>query len=185
MSQAKKRIVLKKLKSLDTLWHPKSRLVFKSIDDKRVVGIYVDGKLEKLNDECLRLCTEWNFNYDKSLVDEISDDDEVSETEEVSDSAEISETEEVSEKESDPDDVSDTENVSEKENKESKEVKPVLVSADDFFNRINNLGNEYKSLLSNNKLLQEVIKRLENENKSLKDKNISLNNKLESIKKMF
>ena len=32
------KIILKKLKSHDTIWHPESRLVFKSKKDKVVIG---------------------------------------------------------------------------------------------------------------------------------------------------
>ena len=45
MSSAKNKIVLKKLKELNTIWHPESTLVFKSSTEKIVIGRYENEKL--------------------------------------------------------------------------------------------------------------------------------------------
>ena len=76
MSSTKNKIVLKKLKELDTIWHPESKLVFKSSKDKVVIGRYENDELISLDDECLELCAKWKFKYDKDLVQEEDDEND-------------------------------------------------------------------------------------------------------------
>lgn len=76
MSSTKNKIVLKKLKELDTIWHPESKLVFKSSKDKVVIGRYENDELISLDDECLELCAIWKFKYDKDLVQEEDDEND-------------------------------------------------------------------------------------------------------------
>lgn len=76
MSTNKQKIVLKKLKQLNTIWHPESTLVFKSSEDKVVIGRYVDDNFISLDEEALDACLKWNFKYDKDLVDEEVDGSE-------------------------------------------------------------------------------------------------------------
>ena len=74
----KKRVLLKKLAKHNTMWHPDSRLVFKSKKDKLVIGRLDDqNELLSADELTLELCEQWNFKMDPSLVE---DDD--SETEE-------------------------------------------------------------------------------------------------------
>jgi len=68
------RIVLKKNKAINKIWHPDSGLVFKSAKEKLVVGRCVDDEFIPLDDETLDLCTEWKMRYDPSLVEEVSDE---------------------------------------------------------------------------------------------------------------
>lgn len=82
MSSTKNKIVLKKLKELDTIWHPESKLVFKSSKDKVVIGRYENDELISLDDECLELCAIWKFKYDKDLVQEEDDQDDENDDEE-------------------------------------------------------------------------------------------------------
>ena len=65
--------VYKILKKLNTIWHPDSTLVFKSQKDKRAIGRYVDGEFVSFDQTTLELCTEWDFKYDESLVDDNSE----------------------------------------------------------------------------------------------------------------
>jgi len=81
MSSTKNKIVLKKLKELDTIWHPESTLVFKSSKDKVVIGRYENQELISLDDECLDLCAKWKFKYDKDLVQEDEEEEEKEEKE--------------------------------------------------------------------------------------------------------
>ena len=90
MSSTKNKIALKKLKELNTIWHPESTLVFKSTTDKVVIGRYEDGSLISLDEKALKLCEKWKFKYDKELVDENDEEEEEEEEEE-----EDEETEEV------------------------------------------------------------------------------------------
>ena len=64
------KIILKKLKEYDTMWHPDSTLVFKSSTEKLVIGRYVNNELISLDEEALELCEKWKFKYDSSLIEE-------------------------------------------------------------------------------------------------------------------
>jgi hypothetical protein len=70
MSASSKKIVLKKLNSHNTIWHPDSTLVFKSQKDRLVIGRYVDDKIIPLDDVALTLCETWKFKPDESLFDD-------------------------------------------------------------------------------------------------------------------
>ena len=73
---AKPKLVLKKLKSMGTIWHPDSTLVFKSQQDRKVIGRLVDTTFINLDDECIILAEQWEFKIDESLLaDESSEKD--------------------------------------------------------------------------------------------------------------
>jgi cobalamin biosynthesis protein CobT len=76
MSADKNKIILKKLKALDTIWHPESTLVFKSSKEKVVIGRYVDDELLSLDNIAVELCEKWKFKYDKDLLEEDANEDE-------------------------------------------------------------------------------------------------------------
>ena len=85
---AKRKIVLKKLTSHDTIWHPESSLVFKSHNERLVIGRYDNNEIIPLDDEAMELCDEWNFKPDESLIqdnDEDQEDQEDQEEEEIAD----------------------------------------------------------------------------------------------------
>jgi hypothetical protein len=77
-SKSRGKIVLKKNKTINKIWHPESTLVFKSSNEKLVIGRFQDGEVIPLDDEALDLCVQWKFKYDTSLVDEeeVTDSDE-------------------------------------------------------------------------------------------------------------
>lgn len=75
-SSTKNKIVLKKLKDTDNVWHSESTLVFKSSKDKVVIGRYSEKEIIPLDDVCLELCSKWKFKYDKDLVEVEEDEDE-------------------------------------------------------------------------------------------------------------
>ncbi len=79
MSTQKRKITLKKLSALNTVWHPESGLVFKSQKERLVIGSYVDGNLVDLDDEALTLCEEWNFKPDESLLEGEAEEEEAEE----------------------------------------------------------------------------------------------------------
>ena len=83
MSASSKKIVLKKLNSHNTIWHPDSTLVFKSQKDRLVIGRYVDDKIIPLDDVALTLCETWKFKPDESLFDD--EDNEKVKAEEATD----------------------------------------------------------------------------------------------------
>jgi hypothetical protein len=69
MSDSSKKIVLKKLPSHNTIWHPESTLVFKSQKERLVIGRYVDDELIPLDDIAINLCETWKFKPDESLFE--------------------------------------------------------------------------------------------------------------------
>jgi hypothetical protein len=94
MSVAKKKIVLKKLKEYDTIWHPETTLVFKSINERIVTGRYVDEQIIPLDEIALELCEKWNFKPDESLLASDEDDskeDDSKQVEEEDDSKQVEE----------------------------------------------------------------------------------------------
>jgi len=117
MSSTKNKIVLKKLKDTDKVWHSDSTLVFKSLKDKVVIGRYFEKEIIPLDDLCLELCSKWKFKYDKDLVEE---EDEEEEDEEVVENQEGDEQE--SEKETEQENLT-KDDVEKKE--ESSEVEKV------------------------------------------------------------
>jgi hypothetical protein len=90
MNSSSKKIVLKKLNTHNTIWHPESTLVFKSQKDRLVIGRYVDDKIIPLDEEALSLCETWKFKPDESLFD----GDEEEESEKVDEEADNEEAEE-------------------------------------------------------------------------------------------
>lgn len=98
MSSAKK-ITLKKLKELNTIWHPESTLVFKSSEEKVVIGRYEDGELIPLDETSLELCSKWKFKYDKDLVEEDENEEDETQDEEKVDEKTEDEKEEVPDEE--------------------------------------------------------------------------------------
>ena len=101
------KIILKKLKSHDTIWHPQSRLVFKSKKEKVVIGrLDEDGEEIEVVDNIIDLCDQWKFTICPSIVES---EEEVKE-------------EEVEEEEEEVEEVKEEE-VKEEEVKRKKEVK--------------------------------------------------------------
>ena len=75
----KHKIVLKKLKrdgEDETLWHPESRLVFKSKKEKLVVGRLNDDEDMAVDETVIDLCNKWKFKIDPSLVESGSEEEE-------------------------------------------------------------------------------------------------------------
>ena len=75
MTDAK--IMLKKLKELNTIWHPESTLVFKSKDEKLVIGRWVDLSFVDIDDTAIQLCETWKFKIDESLIEQQTEEETV------------------------------------------------------------------------------------------------------------
>jgi len=115
------KIILKKLKSHDTIWHPQSRLVFKSKKEKVVIGrLDEDGEEIEVVDNIIDLCDQWKFNICPSIVESEEEvkEEEVEEEEVEEEEVEEEEVEEVEEEEVEEEEVKE-----EKKEKEVKEVK--------------------------------------------------------------
>ena len=80
-----KKTILKRLKRKDrddTIWHPESRLVFKSQKEKIVVGRLAADDFETIVDEIvIELCNKWKFKIDPMLVESESEENEEEEEE--------------------------------------------------------------------------------------------------------
>ena len=99
MSATKTKITLKKNKEINKIWHQESTLVFKSAEEKVVIGRYTDDELIPLDSEALSLCEEWGFKYDKSLVEEDQPEEEEEEDQEKEDDQKEDDQEEAQEEE--------------------------------------------------------------------------------------
>jgi hypothetical protein len=75
-----KKVILKKLKregEPETLWHPESRLVFKSKKERIVVGRLSEDSQETVVDEMvIDLCGQWKFKIDPTLVESTDEEPE-------------------------------------------------------------------------------------------------------------
>ena len=85
MSVVKKTLKLKKLKEHNTIWHPETKVVFRSQKDKTVVGMYDEdnNKINKINIHCLRNCETWGFKYDETQLEQEEEVDDEEDEEEV------------------------------------------------------------------------------------------------------
>ena len=130
MSTVKRKIILKKLSALNTVWHPESGLVFKSQKERTVIGSYIDNKLVDLDEDSLALCEEWNFKPDESLLaneeeeEEGEEEGEGEEEEGVSEGVSEGDGEEASEEGGEEASESNGEEASEEEGEEKQFDKP-------------------------------------------------------------
>jgi len=102
MSSKTAKLVLKKNKKLDKIYHPDTGLVFKSATEKVVIGRIVDDEFVPLDEEAVELCEKNSFKVDESLLE--TDEAEEPETKKKSSSKKKSEeeTEETEETEEPP-----------------------------------------------------------------------------------
>ena len=121
MSSSNKKIVLKKLKEHNTIWHPESTVVFKSQSERLVIGRYVEGELIPLDEAALDICEEWKFKPDESLL-EVGEEEQDEEEKVDKGNGEEDEENNEKEKESVEDEKVDEGN-DDKENKDDEEEK--------------------------------------------------------------
>ena len=60
-------VVLRKNKTLDKLWHVESSMVFKSANERVVIGKCIDDKLYDLTAEDIEVCKLMNFRYETNV----------------------------------------------------------------------------------------------------------------------
>ena len=83
---AKIKIVLKKLKGTDHVYHRESGIILRSSDDRTAIGRYEnDTPIYSLTNEYIEKCKKLRFQYDESLLEEDDDQEEDEEQEEVED----------------------------------------------------------------------------------------------------
>lgn len=105
-ARQRKKIILKPLKKLGTIWHPESTLVYKSRKERVVIGRFEDEELIPLDDIALELCLEWKMKADESLLEAGSEEEEGEE--EPSDESEPDKGEAPSQEESQSEDEEET-----------------------------------------------------------------------------
>ena len=125
-AKPKGKIVLKKNKAINRIWHQESALVFKSSKEKLVIGKFENGEIRPLDDEILELCAQWKFRYDTSLVEEVDEGDEGDEGDEVEEEDEEDGVEEVSKPEEGEEDGVEEVSKPEEEVEEKEEVEEVV-----------------------------------------------------------
>ena len=69
MSLKTAKITLVKNKKLDCIYHKDSMLVFKSANEKLVIGRIENDEIISLDEKALELCEVHGFKYDESLVE--------------------------------------------------------------------------------------------------------------------
>ena len=107
-------------KNIDRYWHEESTLVFKSKDEKVVIGRYDGTELIDMDDETVTLADEWKFKLDPSMIEEESSEEfNESNSNDVKDEeGKVEEVENTGEKEEELEGkVEDVENTEEKEGK--------------------------------------------------------------------
>ena len=70
MSTKGAKLVLKKNKKLDKIYHPDTGLVFKSASERVVIGRIIEDEFASLDQESVDLCQQYGFRYDESLIEE-------------------------------------------------------------------------------------------------------------------
>ena len=154
-------IQLKTNKVLQKLWHPDSGFVFRSKDDKTVIGQCVDDKLVPLSEEMVDACKKLKFSFDKSLLKK---EEEKLEKEEI----------EVVKQEVKKRDV-------EKPVKVDQKTSPSL-SKDPIIALMNQLQEEYTKVVAR---MRESNNELLTENERLKSENVETKAKMAKISALF
>jgi len=63
-----KKIIIRKLRKSTHLWHPTTRLVFRSKESKKVFGVHRNGEIEELTDKDIETCKRWGFAIEEKIL---------------------------------------------------------------------------------------------------------------------
>ena len=193
MSATKTKITLKKNKEINKIWHQESTLVFKSAEEKVVIGRYTDDELIPLDSEALSLCEEWGFKYDKSLVEEDQPEEEEEEDQEKEEDQKEDDQEEAQEEEQ-PQEITKKSEVVKSEVVKSEVLKSEVLKSEVLKSEVlksesldfNDLTEKYnKSLNQLFSGLTERIKTLEGALKASRVSEECLKAKLNKLKSIF
>ena len=188
MSSIKRKIVLKKLTSHDTIWHPESTLVFKSHNERLVIGRYDNNEIIPLDDEAMELCDEWNFKPDESLIqdndEEQEDQEDDEEIAEVKVEAKVEAKVESKKRSSEIVDVISTDySILTKEYTES--LLKTVVSIENIRSVLESLNQDKLSLISELTKTQEDLSISVVANKELQSKFDTMKSKFDTMKSLF
>jgi len=75
----KKTFIIRKNKELDMFWNPETTLVFKSKEEKVVIGSCKDNKVIPLTDEDIKNCEKYSLKYERKEDDEEAEEEDVEE----------------------------------------------------------------------------------------------------------
>lgn len=196
MSATKSKIKLKKLPSMNTVWHPESTLVFKSAKEKTIIGRLEDEEFISLDEDCVELCKQWKFKYDESLLnteepeeeepEEEEGEEEEGEPEEDEGEDEPEEEEEGEEEEPNEEPEGEDEGEPEEETEpEPKKVSKKSTEKDDIDSAIEFVHTGLDTIASTVKTQKLEIVRLETELKEMTQKYTKMKAKFDGFKKMF
>ena len=196
----KAKLKLKKMKTVPNILHVDTDLVLNSLEDKIVIGKYHNNKIVLLNKTDIELCDKWKLSYDNDKIknDEDEDEEEEEEDEEVDDKEDNKEEDNKNEDKDEDDEKEDEkEDENNKDNISSKYILDITTQFTkdihshfdtvnyyytgkilDYENKISNIDNEYRMLLS--KFNTEC-----NAHSSTKEDFKKLQAKFEGIKSLF
>ncbi len=174
-----KKVILKKLKregEPETLWHPESRLVFKSKKERIVVGRLSEDSQETVVDEMvIDLCGQWKFKIDPTLVESTDEEPEP-------------ELEPEPEPEPEPD-TKDHDDETPEKNKPTQDSSTSQSSSTpqskDILELTSQINDKFTGLMYELQDRENQIECLTNALRLEKNKRISLEQKFDSIKKLF
>jgi len=63
-----KKIIIRKLRNTCHLWHPTTRLVFRSKESKKVFGVHRNCEIEELTDKDIDACKRWGFAIEEKNI---------------------------------------------------------------------------------------------------------------------
>lgn len=178
-----KKVILKKLKregEPETLWHPESRLVFKSKKERIVVGRLSEDNQETVVDEMvIDLCGQWKFKIDPTLVESTDEEPEA-------------ELEPEPEPETEPEPEPDTKDHDDETLEKNKPTQDSSTSqssstpqSKDILELTSQINDKFTGLMYELQDRENQIECLTNALHLEKNKRISLEQKFDSIKKLF
>ena len=185
MSETKKKLVLKKLSQYNTIWHPESTMVFKSIKERVVIGRLEDEELKPIDNICKDACKEWNFVIEESPETSNDEGENEEEHKEVENEDEHKEVEDQDEQEEEEED--DDEEEEEKEEVKEENVSTVLDTkssdrATRVLSKISSVAQEISVAVNQ---YEEEISKLKNDLENSQAKNQRLEQELDSMRAKF
>ena len=117
-----KKRILRQNKNIGKLWHPETRLVFKSFNNRTVIGKYneTENCINNLTDKDIDDCKRWGFPYEsqENTVDNSDNEEDNSDEDEKQEDTDTVDNNEEDEKQEDTD--TDTDTIDNSDNEEDK-----------------------------------------------------------------
>lgn len=123
---------MKRHKATGSIYHPDSKLVFRTTKDHTVIGRLEDNEVISLDEKAISLCEEYNLKYDESLVEEEEEEQQSGEEEDTEEIEEIDKEEEVESAEEEPEKVEEKSEEKSVPEETEEEVIPCVASSRNF-----------------------------------------------------